>query len=35
MWTLNRTGEFDFACLVKGHYQAGMVGHITVAKAGK
>ena len=35
VWTFNRTGEFDFACLVNGHYQAGMVGHITVAKAGK
>jgi uncharacterized cupredoxin-like copper-binding protein len=31
VWTFNRAGEFDFACLVAGHYQAGMVGKITVA----
>jgi uncharacterized cupredoxin-like copper-binding protein len=31
VWTFNRPGEFDFACLVAGHYQAGMVGKITVA----
>ena len=29
-WTFNRAGEFDFACLIAGHYQAGMVGKITV-----
>ena len=34
-WTFNRPGEFDFACLVAGHYQAGMVGKITVAKAAR
>lgn len=31
VWTFNRAGEFDFACLVAGHYQAGMAGKITVA----
>ena len=31
VWTFNRVGEFDFACLIPGHYQAGMVGKITVA----
>jgi uncharacterized cupredoxin-like copper-binding protein len=30
IWTFNRTGEFDFACLIAGHYQAGMVGKISV-----
>lgn len=30
IWTFNRAGEFDFACLIPGHYQAGMVGKITV-----
>ncbi len=30
VWTFNRVGEFDFACLIAGHYQAGMVGKITV-----
>lgn len=34
IWTFNRAGNFDFACLIAGHYQAGMVGKITVAKAG-
>ena len=35
VWTFNQPGEFDFACLINGHYQAGMVGKINVAKAGK
>jgi uncharacterized cupredoxin-like copper-binding protein len=30
IWTFNRAGEFDFACLIAGHYQAGMVGKISV-----
>jgi uncharacterized cupredoxin-like copper-binding protein len=31
VWTFNRVGDFDFACLMAGHYQAGMTGKITVA----
>jgi uncharacterized cupredoxin-like copper-binding protein len=31
VWTFNRAGEFDFACLIAGHYQAGMVGKVRVA----
>ena len=31
IWTFNRAGEFDFACLINGHYQSGMVGKIRVA----
>jgi uncharacterized cupredoxin-like copper-binding protein len=31
VWTFNRAGDFDFACLIAGHYQAGMVGKVTVA----
>ena len=31
IWTFNRAGNFEFACLIAGHYQAGMVGKITVA----
>ena len=31
VWTFNRVGEFDFACLIAGHYQAGMIGKLTVA----
>jgi uncharacterized cupredoxin-like copper-binding protein len=30
VWTFNRAGEFDFACLIPGHYEAGMVGRIVV-----
>ena len=30
IWHFNRAGEFDFACLIPGHYQAGMVGKIVV-----
>ena len=33
VWTFNRAGEFDFACLIPGHYQAGMVGKLRVAAA--
>jgi uncharacterized cupredoxin-like copper-binding protein len=32
--TFNRSGEFDFACLLPGHYEAGMVGKIKVVVAG-
>jgi len=35
VWTFNREGEFEFACLIAGHYQAGMVGTIKVAPAVK
>ena len=30
VWNFNRAGDFDFACLIAGHYSAGMVGKITV-----
>ena len=30
LWHFNRAGEFEFACLIAGHFQAGMVGRITV-----
>lgn len=30
IWTFNRVGEFDFGCLLPGHYEAGMVGKIQV-----
>jgi uncharacterized cupredoxin-like copper-binding protein len=33
VWTFNRAGEFEFACLIAGHYQAGMRGKITVSPA--
>ena len=30
VWQFNRPGTFRFACLVAGHYQAGMSGTLTV-----
>ena len=33
IWTFNRAGDFEFACLIGGHYQAGMAGKITVLAA--
>jgi uncharacterized cupredoxin-like copper-binding protein len=35
VWTFNRAGTFEFACLIAGHYQAGMVGTVVVAPGGK
>lgn len=29
-WQFNRPGEFSFACLIPGHFEAGMVGKIVV-----
>jgi len=30
VWTFNRAGEFEFACLLPGHYQAGMLARVKV-----
>ena len=32
-WNFNRAGQFQFACLIPGHYEAGMVGTIIVRAA--
>jgi len=32
VWTFNRAGEFHFACLLPGHYEAGMQGTVNVTK---
>jgi len=32
VWKFNRAGDFDFACLIAGHYQAGMAGRIKVSR---
>ena len=34
IWTFNRAGEFEFACLIPGHYDAGMVGKVKVVAVG-
>lgn len=30
-WQFTRAGEYYFGCLIPGHFEAGMVGRITVA----
>jgi len=30
VWKFNRAGEFDFGCLIAGHYESGMVGKVKV-----
>ncbi|WP_354677201.1 cupredoxin domain-containing protein [Cupriavidus plantarum] len=30
IWKFDRPGTADFACLLPGHYEAGMVGRVTV-----
>ncbi len=30
IWTFNKPGDFNFACLIDGHYQSGMIGTIKV-----
>lgn len=30
VWHFNRPGEFHFACLIPGHFDAGMIGRISV-----
>ncbi|OWV92738.1 copper oxidase [Rhizobium sp. R72] len=31
IWTFTTDGEFKFACLIPGHFEAGMHGDVTVA----
>ncbi|MCO5118857.1 MAG: cupredoxin family protein [Burkholderiaceae bacterium] len=30
VWQFNRVGEFDFGCLLPGHFEAGMAGKVVV-----
>jgi uncharacterized cupredoxin-like copper-binding protein len=30
VWQFTKPGEFSFACLIPGHFEAGMVGKVTV-----
>jgi uncharacterized cupredoxin-like copper-binding protein len=32
VWHFNRDGRFEFACLIAGHFQAGMKGPLTVTR---
>jgi uncharacterized cupredoxin-like copper-binding protein len=29
-WRSTKTGDFDFACMIPGHYEAGIVGRIVI-----
>ena len=33
LWTFTKAGEFEFACLMLGHYEAGMHGPLNVTKS--
>lgn len=33
LWTFGETGEFEFACLIPGHYESGMHGPLNVTKS--
>ena len=33
LWTFTNAGEFEFACLMLGHYEAGMHGPLNVTKS--
>ena len=35
VWNFNRPGTFQFACLVAGHFDAGMTGTIVVTPKGR
>ena len=28
VWAFTKPGEFDFSCLIPGHREAGMTGHL-------
>ena len=32
VWQFTKTGEFNFGCLIPGHFEAGMVGSIKVTE---
>jgi uncharacterized cupredoxin-like copper-binding protein len=35
VWNFNRPGTFQFACLIPGHFEAGMIGTIVVRPAAR
>ena len=32
VWQFTRAGEFNYGCLIPGHFEAGMIGKVTVAR---
>ena len=30
IWQFTKLGEFNFGCLIPGHFEAGMIGKVTV-----
>ena len=33
LWTFGKSGEFEFACLIPGHYESGMHGPLNVTES--
>lgn len=33
VWQFSQTGQFNYACLMAGHFEAGMIGKVAVAEA--
>lgn len=33
-WQFTKAGEFYYGCLIPGHFEAGMIGKVTVTQAG-
>lgn len=33
IWTFSKLGSFEFACLIPGHFEAGMTGKLTVGES--
>lgn len=34
LWTFNRPGEFNYACLIPGRFESGMIGKAVVKARG-
>ena len=34
VWQFTRAGEFNYGCLIPGHFEAGMIGRVRVAPSG-
>lgn len=33
LWAFDKTGEFEFACLIPGHYESGMHGPLNITQS--
>ena len=32
VWQFSKAGDFNFGCLIPGHFEAGMIGKVAVNK---